>query len=353
MTLVSLGWSDEFARSLDALDNDTLIPARVARQDRNRYVVLDGSRTLSAHVVGRLLYADDGLPAVGDWVAIDAFDDDQAVIHAVLPCRSAFTRKEAGALTREQVIAANIDLVFLVSGLDHDFNLRRIERYLVQTSAGGATPVIVLNKADLCDDVAARTADVRHIAPSVDVIIMSAETGLGVEALRGFIQPSLTVAFLGSSGVGKSSLANLLLGEDRLAVGAVRADDSRGRHTTSFREMMVLPAGGILIDTPGLRELQLWGDGSDLDAAFPEIEALGGDCRYADCLHEVEPGCEVLLAVEEGRLDRDRYASYLKLRRELQYLDRRKDEIGIIEEKRRNKQFGRLRSRINRNNPKR
>ncbi len=353
MTLSSLGWSDEFARSFDALGHDALIPARIARQDRNHYVVLDGRRALTAHVVGRLLYADESLPAVGDWVAIDAFDDEEAVIHAVLPRRSAFTRKEAGAVTREQVLVANVDLAFLVSGLDFDFNLRRIERYLVQASAGGATPVIVLNKADLCDDVELRVAEVSRVAPSVEVVVVSAVTGFGSARLRTFLRPGMTVVFLGSSGVGKSSLANRLLGEDRQEVQPVRADDSRGRHTTSFRELIVLPGGGILVDTPGLRELQLWGDGSDLESAFPEIEALARGCRYRDCSHEVEPGCEVLLAVEECRLDVDRYASYLKLRRELQYLDRRKDEVGIIEDKRRHRQFGRLRSRINRNNPKR
>ncbi|HMB90938.1 MAG TPA: ribosome small subunit-dependent GTPase A [Rhodothermales bacterium] len=355
-TLFDWGWTADLADHFDQLAHDSLLPARVVRQDRQQYLVRSCARMHTAFLLGKMQYATSDpsrMPAVGDWAAIEAFDDEQAIIHAVLPRFSAFMRKEAGGRTRQQVIAANIDTVFLVSGLDHDFNLRRIERYLVQAASSGATPVIVLNKADLCDDVAARLAEVQQVASGVAVIVLSAQSGEGVEHLQAHIAPGQTIAVLGSSGVGKSTLVNRLLGADRQVTGAVREDDSRGRHTTSHRELFLLPEGGILIDTPGLRELQLWADASSLDATFVDIEALAAACRFKDCSHEVEPGCAVQEALATGDLDAERFQSYLKLRREIRYLDQRQDEVARAQAKQREKQFGKLVKKINRENPKR
>ena len=355
-TLFDWGWTAELADHFDQLPHDGLIPARVVRQDRQQYLVRSSERMHTAFLLGKMQYAASDpsqMPAVGDWVAIEVFEDEQAIVHAVLPRCSAFMRKEAGGRTRQQVIAANIDTVFLVSGLDHDFNLRRIERYLVQAASSGARPVIVLNKADLCSDVATRLAAVQQVAPGVAIVVLSAQSGEGVAQLQAHIAPGQTVALLGSSGVGKSTLVNRLLGDDWQVTGAVREDDSRGRHTTSHRELFLLPDGGILIDTPGLRELQLWAEASDLDAAFADIEALGAACRFKDCSHEVEPGCAVQEALATGDLDAERFQSYLKLRREIRYLDQRQDEAARAQVKQRDKQFGKLMKKINRENPKR
>lgn len=355
-SLFDWGWTADLADHFDQLDPAGLIPARVVRQDRQQYLVRSSEQMYTALLLGKMQYAASDpsqMPAVGDWVAIEAFDDEQAIIHAVLPRFSAFVRKEAGGRTRQQVIAANIDTVFLVSGLDHDFNVRRMERYLVQAASSGATPVLVLNKADLCSDVATRLADVERVAPGVAVVVLSAQSGEGVAHLQAHIAPGHTIAVLGSSGVGKSTLVNRLLGDERQATGAVREDDSRGRHTTSHRELFLLPEGGILIDTPGLRELQLWADTSSLDATFADIEALGAACRFKDCSHEVEPGCAVQEALSTGDLDADRFQSYLKLRREIRYLDQRQDEVARAQARQREKQFGKLVRKINRENPKR
>ena len=356
MTLKKLGWSPFFEASFQELSSEDLVPARVFRQDKLSYRVAGEEREYTATLLGRLLYSENDtsqLPAVGDWVAIQSFDADQAVIHAVLPRISAFYRKEAGQLTRRQVIAANIDIAFLVSGLDHDFNVRRIERYLVQTAGSGAHPVIVLNKSDLCADLPAYLDEVRRIAPDTDLITLSAKEGKNLEALQAYIQEGKTVAFLGSSGVGKSSLVNRLLGEEQFLTSAVREDDSRGRHTTSHRELVVLPSGGLVIDTPGLRELQLWGEEEDLHVVFGDIEELAADCRFRDCEHSTEPGCAVKAALESGDLDEDRFESYLKLRRELAYFDRRHNEAAAIQAKKRERDFGKMAKEIQRHNPKR
>lgn len=356
MKLKQLGWTPFFERAFSALSDPSLIPARIVRHDRHSYKAITEDDTYSATLLGRLLYSETdaaALPAVGDWVALQTFDDNQGVIHHVLPRFGAFYRKEAGQKTRRQIIAANIDRVFLVNGLDHDFNIRRIERYLVQANSSGAEPIIVLNKIDLCEDVEPFFKEIRRIAPDVDVIGLSAKEDLEMDQLKAYISDGITVAFIGSSGVGKSSLVNRLLGESQFKTGEVREDDSRGRHTTSHRELVVLPDGGLVIDTPGLRELQLWGDEEDLHSVFTDIETLASACRFRDCQHDTEPGCAIHEALDSGELDRDRFESYNKLKRELAYLERRQSEAGVYEARKHEKDLGKMYKAVQRANPKR
>jgi ribosome biogenesis GTPase len=250
------------------------------------------------------------------------------LIHAVLPRKSKFSRKVAGQRTDEQVVAANVDTLFLVSGLDGDFNPRRIERYLTAAWDSGARPVVVLNKLDRCDNPDACLLEVEAVAMGVPVHRVSALKGTNVEELTAYLGPGQTVGLLGSSGVGKSTLVNHLLGEERMATGEVRASDSRGRHVTSHRQLIVLPGGaGILVDTPGLRELQLWGTADGLAAAFSDVEALARSCRFRDCGHGAEPGCAVRDAVSEGRLAAERVEHFARLGRELRHLAGRQDAL--------------------------
>jgi ribosome biogenesis GTPase len=285
----------------------------------------------SGEVSGRFRHEALGpadYPAVGDWAAIESRRADQAIIQAILPRRSAFTRKAAGEAVEAQIVAANVDTVFLVSGLDGDFNLRRIERYLTAAWTSGAAPVIVLNKADLRPgDLEEIVEAAAGVAPGVPVLAANALAEGGLAKLEPFLVPRKTVAFLGSSGVGKSTMINRLLGEERFLTATMSdAAEGRGRHTTTARELVRLPGGALLIDTPGMRELGLWADDEGLDKTFDDIDGLAVRCRFPDCSHEQEPGCAVREAVEAGILDRARWESYLKLRRELRYLELKKDE---------------------------
>lgn len=329
------GWEKEFAPFLGL----GFEPARVTCEYREAYDVLGASGEWQAEISGRFRHEHPRhkeWPAVGDWVAVAARPQDgTATIHAVLPRRGCFSRKAAGERTEEQVVAANVDVVFLVTGLDGDFNLRRIERYLTVAWDSGGRPVIVLNKVDVCTDVAGVVSEVENIAFGAPVIALSAATGDGVEMLRTLLPPGVTGAFLGSSGVGKSSLVNALMGNRRQATRSVRSDDSRGRHTTTNRELIPLPDAGVIIDTPGMRELQIWTDDDGLETAFPDVEALASECRFADCTHTGEPGCAVQAALEEGTLQRDRFRSYTKLQREIQYQVLRQDQSARLIEKNR------------------
>jgi ribosome biogenesis GTPase / thiamine phosphate phosphatase len=322
--LSALGWSDFFGRHFTPHAAAGLVPARVAQEHKHAYVLLAESGEFRGELRGRLLKdgLHAGLPVVGDWVAAEIQPGQhRASIHAVLPRRTQFSRRAAGDRTQEQVVAANIDTVFLVSGLDADFNPRRIERYLALARTSGAQTVVVLNKSDVCPDAEARAAQIRSLSSDVPVLALSAETGCGVEGLTPFLGAERTVALLGSSGAGKSTLANRLFGSLRQAVGALREHDQRGRHTTARRELFVLPDGTLLIDTPGMRELQLWENASEgLAAVFPEMMSLGAGCRFRDCRHESEPGCAVQAALARGEMEAGRFASFLKLRAELESL---------------------------------
>ncbi len=306
--------------------------ARVAVEHKNSYLLyLDDGSELLATLAGRLRYettAREQLPAVGDWVRIR-----ESVIEEVLPRKSQFVRRAAGDGVEAQVIAANIDTVFVVSGLDHDFNLRRLERYHVTVRASGAQCVIVLNKADLCEDPERHAREARSAAPGADVVVLSALHDDVFGALRVYLVPDETVALVGSSGAGKSTLINRLLGRELQDTGPVRESDSRGRHTTTHRQLFKMFTGAFLIDTPGLRELQLWSTEENVEGAFPDIEEIADRCRFRDCSHEGEDGCAVRMAIEDGSLDPGRFESFRKMRREAAFLERQVDARAALEEK--------------------
>ncbi len=337
-SLDALGWNDRCARAFAPLAGPDTLPGRVSLEHRHIYRVLTGRGELPARVAGRLRHqalAAADYPVVGDWVALRARPGElRTTILAILPRASRFSRKVAGEVTSEQVVAANIDTVFLAMGLDGDFNLRRIERYLVAAWESGARPVVLLTKADLADDVTARVRDVAAVASGAPVHATSARAQSGLDALAPYLEAGRTVALLGSSGVGKSTLINRLVGREALRTADVSGFRSRGRHTTTHRELVVLPGGGLVIDTPGLRELRLWEEPGAVEAAFTDIDALAGGCRFADCRHDTEPGCAVHAAAADGRLAPDRLASYLKLRRETEYLAGRQDHLAQLEHKR-------------------
>ncbi len=342
MTLDELGWDDFFAAAFAPYAEQGLVPARVTAQ-KGLNQVSTGGEEHYADLSGKLRHelkgpASLGHPAVGDWVALrPPTGEGRAMIHAILPRKSRFSRKSAGQKTEEQVVAANVDTIFLVSGLDGDFNPRRIERYLTAAWDSGAQPVVVLNKLDRCADPEACLLETQAVAMGVPVLRVSARTGEGCEALASYIVPGRTVGFLGSSGVGKSTLINRLLGRDAQATGEVREGDDRGRHTTTHRELFLAPTGGLLIDTPGLREIQLWEGEQGIGSVFPEIEELAADCRFGDCEHQGEPGCAVEAAVADGTLPADRLESYHKLGREQHHLHIRQGELARLQEKKRNK----------------
>jgi ribosome biogenesis GTPase / thiamine phosphate phosphatase len=338
LNLNDLGWGDGFAAALQPHDN--CIPARVSAQHRGEYDVLTERGELRVRVTGRLRHeaaSAADLPAVGDWVALR----DEA-IHAVLPRRSAFVRKVPWSPTEAQVLAANLDTVFVVSALDGDFNLRRLERYLTLAWESGATPVLVLTKADLCKDPLGVLLEVEQVALGVAAHVVSNVTGEGLDEVAPYLQPARTIALLGSSGVGKSTLANRLLGVELQATKEI-ADDGRGRHTTTSRQLIRLPGGALLVDTPGLREIQLWDADEGIQEAFADVDELAADCRFNDCAHMREPGCAVQAAIDEGRLPRERLQSYRALQRELKRLAMKQDARLRSEE--RKKWVARARSR--------
>ena len=330
MNLYDLGWDDGFTAALEPYDN--CIPARVSAQHRGEYDVLMERGELRVRMTGRLRHeaaSAADLPAVGDWVALRA-----DVIQAVLPRRSAFVRKVAWSETEAQVLAANLDTVFVVSALDGDLNLRRLERYLTLAWESGATPVLVLTKADLCDDSLAALLEVEQVALGVPAHVVSNVTGEGLDELAPHLQPARTIALLGSSGVGKSTLANRLLGEELQATKQI-AEDGRGRHTTTSRQLIRLPGGALLVDTPGLREIQLWDADEGIHDAFADVDELAAGCRFNDCAHMREPGCAVQAAIDEGRLPRERLQSYRALQRELRHLALKQDARLRSEERKR------------------
>jgi ribosome biogenesis GTPase len=323
MKLEIFGWNDFFEVRFAHYSHQGLLPGRVTIQHKDRYVLFTEQGEVSGKVSGKFRFEISGLhdfPAVGDWVAFEIDSGDQsAVIHHVLERRTKFSRKVAGDRPDEQVLAANIDIVFLVMGLDANYNVRRLERHLTVASESGARTVIILNKSDLCSHLEECTREVLSIAHGIEVIVMSALHKETVIPLYSLLTPGTTGVLLGSSGVGKSTITNLLLNKDYAKVQKVRVTDDHGRHTTAYRELLMLPNGGMIIDTPGLRELQLWSGEEGLQDSFEDIEELAASCRFRDCRHETEPGCAVLSAVGQGTIEQERYESFQKLQSETRY----------------------------------
>jgi ribosome biogenesis GTPase / thiamine phosphate phosphatase len=334
-----LGWDAYFEALWREGAQDGCVPARVVSQQRGLWRVVGDFEECWAEPSGKFRKESEAggdWPAVGDWVSVELRAEKQnALIQHVLTRRSRFVRKVAGKQIAEQVIVANIDVALVVAALDGDFNVRRVERYLAQCWESGARPAIVLNKADTCAESAELAAEIEGIAMGAPVFLVSAKTGEGLEALEGSFKKGQTIVLLGSSGVGKSTLVNRLLQEDRQTTHAVRESDSRGRHTTTSRELFVMPSGAMIIDTPGLRELQLWNATEGLTQTFADVDELAAQCRFTDCQHQKEPGCAVQTALASGVLDADRLESWRKLQREQEFLLRKVDpESSAIQKKR-------------------
>ena len=325
MGLTKLGWNAERDEQFAPHRAKGLIPARVAVEDKHFYRVWTAEAELSAQVTGKFIHESrrdhSVLPKVGDWVAIKLVpNEEKALIQAILPRRTQLSRKMTGRDAAEQILAANIETVFLVTAADPTFNAARLERMLVMAHDSGARPVVVLNKIDLCDDLDTKLAEAARVAGDALVLAACALTGRGVKKLSALIKPGDTVVFIGTSGVGKSSLINRLYGEDIQATVEVRKQDAKGRHTTSWREMIFLPKGGVVIDTPGMREFHIWAAGEGAKETFPEIEALSMGCHFRDCTHTKAKDCAVLAALAAETLPRERYDSFVKLQLEISYL---------------------------------
>jgi ribosome biogenesis GTPase len=328
MKLNDLGWNDFFSNQLKLINNPSYFAGRIGNVQKGNYLILWEKDDLWGKTSGALVHRTklaSELPVVGDWVAFSwNTGDSTAVIHRILKRKNKIIRSAAGSrrdispsVAEEQVIAANVDQAFIVSGLDRDYNLRRIERYLTLVYDSGATPIIILNKADLCSDPETLQHEVESVAFGVPVHTISAQSRSNLEPVRNYLAPGTTSVLLGSSGVGKSTMINKLLGAERQAVREISQHVGKGTHTTTSRELLILPGGGVLIDNPGMRELQLLVDDDSLDQTFQDIEELAMACRFSDCNHHNEPGCAVKKAVRSGELDPDRYASYIKLRQEV------------------------------------
>jgi ribosome biogenesis GTPase / thiamine phosphate phosphatase len=337
MNLKVLGWNNYFEKEFVPFAGSEYVPGRIFEGQKHSYRVLTEKGEVIAEVSGKFRFGAVGqqdFPAVGDWVVLAVREDERrATIHKILQRKSKFSRKTAGITTEEQVLAANIDTLFLVTALNNDFNIRRIERYLIIAWESGANPVIVLSKADLCEDVEDKLTQVESVAIGVPVHVVSTIEKFGVKELDRYLFEGNTAALLGSSGVGKSTLINYILGEEIQKVQGLRNDD-RGRHTSTFREMFLLPQGGMLIDTPGMRELQLWNGSEGISEAFEDIEAVSMNCRFSDCKHLKEPGCAVKEAIRNGEIDEKRYENYLKLKKELEYIEKKQKTLDkLIENK--------------------
>lgn len=346
MDLEDLGWNEYFRNLFENSENkEGLEPARVSQEHKGLYKIINVKGEYLAEISGRMHYTSAGysdFPAVGDWVTARIYyDENKAIIHGLLARKNRFSRKavlsggmpDSHGKTEEQVLAANISTVFLVSAMDSDFSVRRIERYMTTVYNSDMNPVIILNKTDLADSPEKYAAEAESVAFGAPVVSVCGLDNSGIDELRKLIRRGDTIVLLGSSGVGKSTIINRLFGTERQKVNRVRESDRKGRHTTTSRELMVLPGGGILIDTPGMREFQPWKGEEDTASAFSDIESFACNCRFRDCSHESEPGCAVLAALECGDLDPGRYSNYLQMKKEARYLETRIEKRAELAEK--------------------
>lgn len=347
MDLVQLGWDSFFEKGYkefienNAKENNNYKIARIFGEARGFYKIYTEDGDYLAEVSGKMRFQSDerqDYPAIGDWViASIRGKQENAIIHGILPRKSKFSRKEAGLKTNEQILTANVDTVFLVNALNNNFNVRRIERYLILAWESGAVPVIVLSKADLCEDIDQKVNEVELSAAGVPCYAVSTVTGQGIDELKKYFGEGKTVSLLGSSGVGKSTLINYLMEKEVQKTNSTRESDDRGRHTSTSREMFFIPEGGLIVDTPGMRELQLWNGDEGISETFTDIEELSKQCRFRDCTHENEPGCAVREAIEQGIISAERLANYRKLQKELRHIHKRQDAMARIAEKKQHK----------------
>jgi len=344
----TLGWDEFFANHFQSYAADGYAAGRIALEYKHFYRIYSEWGEVLGEIAGRLRHEAldrEDLPVVGDWVVIRrSSESDKVTIHAVLPRKSKFTRKVAGFRTEKQIVGSNIDTVFLVTSLNQDFNPRRVERYLIVAWESGARPIIVLSKSDLCDEVEERTREIKAVVGDVPIHAVSVVKREGLDELARYLKAGQTVAFLGSSGVGKSTLVNYLLGREHLRVQEIRKHDLRVECSGAHRELIVLPQGALVLDTPGMRELQLWDGEAGLEIAFADIETVASQCYFSDCRHQDEPRCAIREALAEGAIDAARYESYQKLKKELTYLARKQDIRSAIVEKKRWKTLSRMAS---------
>jgi ribosome biogenesis GTPase / thiamine phosphate phosphatase len=352
LNLQTIGWNDYFNNEFKNYKEQGYSVGRIALEHKRIYRIFTENGELFGEVSGKLRhnsYSREDYPAVGDWVLISPrYEEGKATIHGILPRFSKFSRKVAGMTTEEQIVATNVNTLFLVNALNQDFNLRRIERYLIMAWESGANPVIVLTKSDLCKDVEEKIKQIEAVALGVPVHALSVKDDTGIEQLDTYLEEGQTVALLGSSGAGKSTLTNRLIGVEKQLVNEIREGDDRGKHTTTHRELIVVPAGGIIIDTPGMRELQLWDAEGSLSQSFEDIELVAENCYYRDCTHGSEPKCAIVEAISQGILEEERFKSYVKLQKELAYLERKNDKRAQLEERNKWKKISGDRTRAHR-----
>ncbi len=340
-SLNSLGWNSFFEKQFEQYKLSGFETGRIINEQKERYIVFTEYGEFQGEISGRLLYStgsNSDFPKVGDWVAVSIFkEESKVIIHEVLERRNKFSRQAAGQKIDEQVLASNIDAVFIVQSLDQNFNIKRMERYISMIYEMKAEPVILLNKSDLIGNPQEKLEEVRKIFPGIISFSLSSFYNVGIEQVMEFIQPSSTYMLIGSSGVGKSTIINRLAGEDILRTNEVREKDSKGKHTTTSRQMIVLKNGGLLIDTPGMRGFKLWNAESGLEETFNEIENFAEDCHFSDCTHTSEIKCAVIDALKSGKISEERYESYLKLQKELRYLETKQNKFSYLESKKRMK----------------